>query len=94
MLLLGQYQYTIGALTSSLQFVPPVVRVMISFLYDRKHSKKAYLKEYKDLSKSLKIDDFDRYWLFIYETLSWTELTDNYKIMKKNGITFIKPEFN
>lgn len=68
--------------------------LMISYLYDKKHNKKAYLKEYKDLSKTLKRDDFDRYWLFIYETLPWTELTDNYRTMKKNGLTFIKPEFN
>ena len=68
--------------------------LMISFLYDKKHNKKAYLKEYKDLSKNLKNEDFDRYWLFIYETLPWTELTDNFRSMKKSGLTFIKPEFN
>jgi hypothetical protein len=68
--------------------------LLISYLYDKKHNKKSYLKEYIDLSKILKRDDFDRYWLFIYETLSWTELTDNYRIMKKMGLTFIKPEFN
>lgn len=68
--------------------------LMISYIYDKKHNRKSYLKEYKDLSKSLKKNDFDRYWLFIYETLPWTELTDNYRIMKKKGLTFIKPEFN
>lgn len=68
--------------------------MMISFIYDKKHHKKAYLKEYKDQSKILKKDDFDRYWLFIYETLPWTELTDNYRVMKKNGITFIKTAFS
>lgn len=68
--------------------------LMISYLHDKKHNKKAYLKEYKDLSKTLKRDDFDRYWLFIYETLPWIELTNNYRTMKKNGVTFIKQEFN
>ena len=68
--------------------------LMISYLYDKKYNKKAYLKEYIDLSKTLKREDFDRYWLFIYETLPWNELTDNYRTMKKNGLTFIKPEFN
>lgn len=70
------------------------VFLMIAYQYDKKHNRKAYLKEYKDLSKNLKRDDFDRYWLYIYETLPWTELSDNYRIMKKNGLTFIKPEFN
>lgn len=69
------------------------VFLMISFLYDKKHNKLAYLKEYKDLSKQLKQDDFDRYWLFIYETLSTQELMGNYRIMKQNGLTFIKPGF-
>ena len=65
----------------------------ISFLYDKRHQKKIYLKEYKDEAKILKKDDFDRYWLFIYETLPWSELTDNFRTMKKNGLTFIKTEF-
>lgn len=68
--------------------------MMISFLYDKKRQRKAYLKEYKDQAKNLKKDDFDRYWIFIYEILPWTELTDNYRTMKKNGLTFIKTEFN
>lgn len=66
----------------------------ISFLYDKKRFRKSYLKEYKDFSKTLKTNDFDRYWLYVYETLPWSELTDNYRVMKKNGLTFIKPEFN
>ena len=69
------------------------IYLMISFLYDKKHHKKAYLKEYKDLSKTLNLEDFDRYWLYIYETLSWKDLTNNYSTMKKNGLTFIKSEF-
>jgi len=67
--------------------------LLISFLHDKKHYDKAYLKEYLDLSKSLKTNDFDRYWLFIYETLTYSELSDNYKKMKKKRLSFIKPEF-
>jgi len=68
--------------------------LLISFLHDKKHNTKAYLKEYKDLAETLKKDDFDRYWLYIYETLSWSDLNGYYKAMKKNKLTFIKPEFN
>jgi hypothetical protein len=67
--------------------------LMISFLYDKKHHPKGYLKEYKDLAKEFKKNDFDRYWLFVYETLPWSDLTDNFRTMRKNGLTFIKPEF-
>lgn len=68
--------------------------MLISYLYDKKNHKKAYLKEYKDVAKTLKKDDFDRYWLYIYETLSWVDLKDNFKIMKKERLTFIKEKFN
>lgn len=67
--------------------------MLISFLYDKKHEKKVYLKEYKEEARRLKIDDFDRYWLYIYEILTSAELNDKYKTMKKNGLTFIKKEF-
>lgn len=68
--------------------------LLISFLHDKKYNTKAYLKEYKDLAEILKREDFDRYWLYIYETLSLSDLAGNYKPMKKNGLTFIRPEFN
>lgn len=68
--------------------------LLISFLHDKKYNTKAYLKEYIDLAEILKRDDFDRYWLYIYETLSWTNLPGNYRAMKKTGLTFIRPEFN
>ena len=67
--------------------------MMISFLYDKKYQKKIYLKEYKDCAKELKKDDFDRYWLFIYEVLPWSDLSDHYRIMKKDGLTFFKDDF-
>lgn len=68
--------------------------LLISFLHDKKNNTKAYLKEYKDLAETLKRDDFDRYWLYVYETLPWSDLIGDYKAMKKNRLTFIKPEFN
>ena len=68
--------------------------LLISFLHDKKHNTNDYLKEYKDLAETLKKDDFDKYWLYIYETLSPSDLKVNYKAMKKNKVTFIKTEFN
>lgn len=70
------------------------VFLMIAFLYDKKHQRPIYLKEYKDLAKNIKLNDFDRYWLFIYEVLPWSDLKDSFKPMKRAGITFIRPEFN
>lgn len=70
------------------------VFLLISFLYDRRHNRNNYLKEYKDIAKNLKRTDFDRYWIYIYETLPWTELSDNYRVMKKNNLSFVKNQFN
>ncbi|MCJ8147251.1 RNA-directed DNA polymerase [Acinetobacter sp. A3.8] len=67
--------------------------LMISYLYDKKYNKKIYLVEYKKLAKSLKVNDFDQYWLFIYEILPWSDLTNNYKAMKNDDVSFIKPDF-
>lgn len=69
------------------------VFMTIAFLYDKKHNRKYYLKEYKDQAKSLKPNDFDRYWFYIYETLSWSELPRDYQTMKKEGLSFIRTEF-
>lgn len=91
-----KYEFNIEILTIKQDSINSLdcIYLMISYLYDKKNQRKAYLKEYKDLSKTLKIEDFDRYWLFIYETLPWTELAANYRVMKKKGLTFIIPEFN
>ncbi|MBI3233260.1 MAG: hypothetical protein HYZ42_04350 [Bacteroidetes bacterium] len=64
--------------------------LITSFRYDKKHNRPSYLKEYKDLAKTLKLTDFDQYWLFIYEILPWPDLVNEYKKMKKADITFIK----
>lgn len=91
-----KYDFSIEILTIKEDSINSMdcIFLTISFQYDKKYNKKAYLKEYKDLAKSLKKDDFDRYWIYVYETLPWTELADNFRTMKKNGLTFIKPEFN
>lgn len=63
--------------------------LLISYLYDKKTKSASYLKEYKNHAKALKAIDFDRYWLFIYEVLPWTELSNHLRAMKKRGISFI-----
>lgn len=67
--------------------------MLISYQYDKRSKKKGYLKDYKDCAKALKSVDFDRYWLFIYECLPWTEFADNFRAMKKARITFIRDGF-
>ena len=49
-------------------------------------------KKYINVAKSLKDEDFDKYWLFIYEVLPSAQLNcrPEFQKLKENNITFIK----
>lgn len=69
------------------------VLLLLAYLHDEKfirHSK--VTKQYKRLANLLK-DDIDEYWIFVYEVLTEGLLCDEWKVMKKQKITFIKDEF-
>lgn len=67
--------------------------MLIAFLYHKKNNQRKYLKEYKDEAKKLNTTDFDRYWVYIYEVLSLSDLTGHFKPMKKKKISFLCPKF-
>ena len=50
------------------------------------------LKKYRDLAKCLNSNKRTAscFWLFIYEVLSYGNLKDYWKPMKKEGVTFLK----
>ncbi len=75
--------------------------MLISFLYDSKYQNNLYLQGYKDKANSLiKDDDFDKYWLYIYEVLLIDKIPDevlpidkipeSFKSMKKAKVSFIR----
>lgn len=68
---------------------------MLSYLYFNKYGYTTEKKELKKHAKKLAVnsDDFDKNWLFIYETLPENELSGEWKPMKQAGISFIKSEF-
>lgn len=68
--------------------------LLIAYMYDKIDGGKSKIKEYKKIARDLKIE-FDRYWLFIYEVLPYSDLKSEFKTMKKDGnISFIKHEFS
>ena len=67
--------------------------MLAAFIYHRKIKKKAYLVKYRDKAKALKRTDFDRYWVYIYEVLPWSDLPPPYKDMKKKKVSFLKPKY-
>ncbi|MFI8606277.1 RNA-directed DNA polymerase [Cellulophaga baltica] len=65
--------------------------LLLAYLFDKKQG--VNLVKYRKIARNLK-PDFDRYWLFIYEVLSWTELSNEYRAMKKNSnVSFIKSSY-
>lgn len=69
------------------------VLLLLAFVHDKKHFKKHVLKPYKDLAELLKIDDFDEYWLFIYEVLAKDKLTKYWQKMKESRVSFVQDGF-
>jgi hypothetical protein len=70
----------------------------LAYLHDKKYlnsssnfNRTTIGKKYRDLANILK-DDIDEYWIFVYEVLN-AGLCDNWQVMKKAKITFIKSEF-
>lgn len=56
------------------------------------NSRATQLKPLKAEAKKLKSTDMDRYWLFCYEVLSADNLHEEWKGLKRAGVSFIKTE--
>ena len=67
--------------------------MLLAYLHDIKFIKHSSIKKnYRILAKSL-VDDIDEYWIFVYEVLPVALLKDEWKVMKKNKVCFIKDGF-
>lgn len=47
------------------------------------------VKPLNEKAMRLKNTDMDRYWLFCYEALTWGSLSNEWRLMKKAGVSFI-----
>jgi len=63
--------------------------LLFAYKYFEKIGDRRSVKVLKDHAKTLKDDDFDKYWIFAYEILPKSELVGTWKPMKENGITFL-----
>ncbi|MGV3698105.1 RNA-directed DNA polymerase [Flavobacterium sp.] len=90
-----KYDFNLGIATIKEDSINSLdcVFMMISFRYDAKYNRRSYLQEYKDKARALKLSDFHQYWLFIYEILPWTDLTGQYRAMKRADVSFIRNGF-
>ena len=69
------------------------VLMLLAYLHDTKFIRHSSIrKNYRKLAKEL-IHDIDEYWIFVYEVLTVGLLQNEWKVMKKEMISFIKDEF-
>ncbi len=66
--------------------------MMLAYLYDKENKKE--IDEYSVLAKEKNENEFDRYWLFVYQVLGADDLKEPYKSMKQENISFVKDNFN
>lgn len=68
---------------------------LLAYLYYRLKGDKSAEKQLKGHAKTLALndDDFNRNWLFIYESLSQSDLKGEWKPIKRAGVSFIKSPF-
>lgn len=69
------------------------VFMLMAFLLAKKSKNKAGLKLLKNEARRLMIDDCDRYWIFIYESLPQSDLTGEFKAIKTQKVSFVKNEY-
>jgi hypothetical protein len=67
------------------------ILMLLTFSYFHKCGDVTSTKKLKDHAKQLSSndDDFNRYWLFIYEVLPSHLLTEEWKPMKRAGVSFL-----
>lgn len=70
------------------------ILMLMAFIYCKKNNLKSEVKQLKQYAKELKQKgEMDQYWLFVYECLSLGNLTDEWRAMKKNKVSFLKSEY-
>lgn len=62
--------------------------MLFTWLYYRKRGG-TEIQSLEAEAKMLNNSSMERYWLFVYEVLNDTELNDDWKTMKKKGVSFI-----
>ena len=64
------------------------------YFVQQNHGKRdaTQVKDLNQVAKELEKTEMDRYWLFCYEALSADNLRDQWSVMKRKNISFIRKE--
>lgn len=63
---------------------------LFGWLYAKKFKKRGELRLLKSEALRLSKNDMDRNWIFVYEALTTNDLKDEWKEIKKSGVSFLK----
>lgn len=86
------YKFDIKSTIADAKESNDCIFLLLTFLRMKIDKSKDGLNRLKKIAKELADTEFDKYWIFIYETLSENDITGEYKSIKKAKISFIKKE--
>lgn len=67
---------------------------LLGWMYCKQKKDKESAKKIKEYVLSIKDTDFEQNWILCYEVLNQTELKNDWKVLKKAKISFIKDEYH
>lgn len=68
------------------------ILMLMAFIYCKKNNLTSEVEQLEQYAEELK-GEMDQYWLFVYECLTLGNLTDEWRAMKKNKVSFLKSEY-
>lgn len=86
------YKFDIKSTIADAKESNDCIFLLLTFLRMKIDKSKDGLNRLKKIAKELADTEFDKYWIFIYETLSENDITGEYKSIKKAKVSFIKKE--
>lgn len=89
-----KYNFTINNIKiSSIISDDNCIYKLFAYIYYKKKNAVSEIESLHNNALSLKDNDMDRNWLFVYEVLTSIELDKEWKLLKEKGISFLKAEF-
>lgn len=88
-----RYKFKLAITADMLIATNDCVLLVLGFMYFKREKNRLALNSLKDYARKLVKDpkDMERMWLFVYEILPQSELQEDWKVLKKAKVTFLKP---
>lgn len=88
-------KYNFTLISSNDEFIKTCndcITILMGYLHSKQFDTQSEQQKYVDYASSLakSLDDFNRNWVFIYEALPQSMLTEDWRHMKKANVSFIK----